>query len=291
MVSTFDTISSQWYYCSMKSDVNKGYGIVRFNLLTSLLSHLNRNDENDTDFVIARYFLTHLRQLKDISIYKIAEECFVSRSSIQRFIKNIGYDSYTQLKASLDEVITHEDSFKDYTDHVNYHNYILESLNAMGKDIEKASRSPSFKKLLSIFESSDQVVILTAEDSSHACKLFQQQILATGKLIRIITSANNNTDLLTTLKPNDLLLVCSVTGNYALAINEQIEPIKARKVLITLNRTVAFEGVYSFIYYLGQDDRINTHQIVTDRNVYNNYGLTFFFDLFYHECYVRSLKK
>ena len=97
----------------MKSDVNKGYGIVRFNLLTSLLSHLNRNDENDTDFVIARYFLTHLRQLKDISIYKIAEECFVSRSSIQRFIKNIGYDSYTQLKGSLDEVITHEDSFKD----------------------------------------------------------------------------------------------------------------------------------------------------------------------------------
>ena len=55
----------------------------------------------------------------------------------------------------------------------------------MGKDIEKASRSPSFKKLLSIFESSDQVVILTAEDSSHACKLFQQQILTTGKLIRI----------------------------------------------------------------------------------------------------------
>lgn len=281
----------EWYYSCMKSEVNRGYGIVRFNLLTSLLSHLNRNDENDTDFVIARYFLTHLRQLKDISIYKIAEECFVSRSSIQRFIKNIGYDSYTQLKASLDEVIRHEDSFKDYTDHADYHEYILDSLHTMGKDIEKASRSPSFKKLLNIFESSEQVVILTAEDSSHACKLFQQQILTTGKLIRIITSANNNTDLLNTLKENDLLMVCSVTGNYALAINDQLSDIRARKVLITLNHTTSFEGIYSFIYYLGENNRISTRQIVTDRNVYNNYGLTFFFDLFYHECYISSLKK
>ena len=93
--------------------INKGYSIVRFNLLTSLLSLLNRNDENDTDFVIARYFLNHLRELKDTSIYKIADECYVSRSSVQRFIKNIGYDSFTSMKASIDEIIAHEDGFID----------------------------------------------------------------------------------------------------------------------------------------------------------------------------------
>ncbi|MCR4632733.1 MAG: hypothetical protein K5648_01240 [Erysipelotrichaceae bacterium] len=275
----------------MKEKYNSDYTISRFNLLTSLLSHLNRNDENDTDFVIARYFLTHLRQLKDTSIYKIAEECFVSRSSIQRFIKNIGYDTYTQLKASLDEVIRHEDSFKDYTDHTGYRDFLQKSLDAMGNDIKKATLSASYKKLLNIFHDAGQTVILTAEDSSHACKLFQQQILTTGKLIRIITSANENTDLLATLKKDDLLLVCSVTGNFALAINDQIRDFKARKVLITLNHTTAFENTYSFIYYLGEENRISSRKIVTDRNVYNNYGLTFFFDLFFHDCYVLHQNK
>ena len=90
----------------MKKD--NDYSIIRFNLLTSLLSILNKNDENDTDFIIARYFLDHLDEIKNTSIYTVAEECFLSRSSVQRFIKNIGYESYTQLKKGLDEVLSHE---------------------------------------------------------------------------------------------------------------------------------------------------------------------------------------
>lgn len=275
----------------MKNNGKPSYSIVRFNLLTSLLSHLNRNDENDTDFVIARYFLMHLRQLKDISIYRIAEDCYVSRSSVQRFIKNIGYDSYTQMKSSIDEIIQHEDGFKTYTDHTDYSNYISASINSMVEDIKRSCQSSSFKKLLRIFEEATQIVILTAEDSSHACKLFQQQILTTGRLIRIITSANENTDLLETLTEKDLLLVCSVTGNYALAISQQLKDIKTKKALITLNHTTAFEGVYSFIYYLSDDSGFASSTIVSARNVYNNYGLAFFFDLFFHECYLSYQNK
>ena len=100
-----------------------------------------------------------------------------------------------------------------------------------------------------------------------------------------VTSANKNVDLLSTMEKDDLLLVCSVTGNYALAINDQIKGITAKKCLITLNRTSLFEDSYSFIYYLGKQIQLSTQNIVTSRNVYNNYGLTFFFDLFYHECY------
>ena len=276
------------YYFVMKNNgINKGYSIVRFNLLTSLLSLLNRNDENDTDFVIARYFLNHLRELKDTSIYKIADECYVSRSSVQRFIKNIGYDSFTSMKASIDEIIAHEDGFIDYTDHTDYLQFISQSITEMMKDIGKACNTTAFAKLLGYFEKAGQIVLLTAEDSSHACKVFQQQMMTTGKLIRIITSASHNTELLNSLKEDDLLLVCSVTGNYALAINDQLQDIKAKKCLITLNHTTVFEKTYRFIFYLSENIALSSNNIVSARNVYNNYGLTFFFDLFFHECFVR----
>jgi len=272
-----------------KSD-NVEHNIRNFNLLTSLLSILNLNNEDDTDFIIARYFLNHLEEIKDISIYTVAEECFVSRSSVQRFIKNIGFDSYTQLKLGLDEVLNHQNGFVSYTDHSDYRNYISQSIENMLKDIEEASRSDDFHHLADLVTQAENIVILTAEDSSSACRLFQQEILTTGKLIRILSSASSNISLLNTLTENDLLLVCSVTGNFAIAIDHQLKEVKASKCLITLNHTTFFENSYSFIYYLSKRLNISTRNITSARNVYNNYGLTFFFDLFYHECFLEDQK-
>ena len=129
---------------------NKIRGIVRFNLLTSLLSILNTNDENDTDFIIARYLLENMETIKDTSIYTIADECFVSRSSIQRFVKNIGYDSFKQMKMYIDDILEHEKSFIMYTDHSNYRDYIGNSIKNVLDDVINASKTISFKKLVKI---------------------------------------------------------------------------------------------------------------------------------------------
>ena len=273
----------------MKKD--NDYSIIRFNLLTSLLSILNKNDENDTDFIIAKYILNNRDAIIDTSIYKVAEDCFVSRSSVQRFIKNIGYDSFTQIKHNLRDVIIHEDALLKYTDHTDYSTYLLESVQNMSSDIARKARSHDFKKLVDRFVRARSVVILVAEDSAHACRFLQQQLLAIGKLIRIISSASKNISLLDTMESEDLLLVCSVTGNFALAIDDQIKENKATKCLITLNRTTAFENTYSFIYYMNDDSNISSHSINMLKNVYTTYGLTFLFDLFYHECYLYYSKQ
>ena len=263
------------------------HNIFKFNLLSSLLFVLNHNDKDDTDFIIAWYLITHLRKIKDISIYKIAEECYVSRSSIQRFIKNIGYESYTQLKENADEVVTHEFGFIDYTDHAEYQQYLAKSITDMINDVIRATKSKRYQSLIDTFMNSENIVILTAEDSSHACRVFQQQALTVKKLVRIVTSASNTLSILESMQPDDLLIVCSVTGNFALAINSQIKEIKARKCLVTMNTTSQFEGVYDLIYYMSSLYRFNTHDFVSNRNVYNYYGLNLFFDLFYHDCYLK----
>lgn len=261
-----------------------------FNLLSSLLSILNTNDESDTDFVIAKYLLNNLNDLKNISIYKVAEDCFVSRSSVQRFIKNIGYDSYTQLKASLDNVISHESAFIDYTDHAYYSEHLMESVQAMSKDICENSAKQGFKKFIDYFMEADNIVLLTAEDSSYPCKIFQQELVSIGKIVRIITNANTNKQILESLNKNDLLLVSSITGNFALAIDSEVQNIKAKKILVTLNRSAIFENSYSYIYYIGNSVKLNSRSLVAVRNVYNNYGLSLFLDLVYHECYLRRNK-
>ena len=270
---------------------NTEHNIFKFNLLSSLLFVLNHNDKDDTDFIIAWYLITHLKKIKDISIYKIAEECYVSRSSIQRFIKNIGYESYTQLKENADEIVTHELGFIDYTDHAEYQQYLTHSITEMMGDVIKATESKRYQELIDIFMNSENIVILTAEDSSHACKVFQQQALTVHKMVRIVTSASNTLSILESMQPEDLLIVCSVTGNFALAINSQLREINARKCLVTMNTTSRFEGVYDLIYYMSSLYRLNAHNFVSNRNVYNYYGLNLFFDLFYHDCYLKYNKQ
>lgn len=279
----------------MNQTSNNEYSIIRFNLLTTLLSILNKNDEDDTSFVIAKYILNNLKDIENRSIYKVAEDCYLSRSSVQRFIKEIGYDNYTQMKQSIAEVIQHEEALLDYTDHTDYSNYILDSINSMTDDIAETAKKNGFKNLLNRFIQAKSVVLLAAEDSSHACKLLQQQLLATGKLIRIVTSAGTNLELLDSLDRDDLLIVCSISGNFALAIDEQLKDIQATKCLITLNRTTAFIGHYSIIYYIGEKIKPSSHNIRMFKNVYTSYGLNFFFDLFYHayfrSCYVLQPSK
>ncbi len=275
----------------MNDHPNNEYSIIRFNLLTSLLSILNKNDESDTDFIIAKYILSNRDKIIDTSIYKVAEECYVSRSSVQRFIKNIGYDSFTQMKQNLKDVVLHEDALLRYTDHTDYSAYLLDSVGNMTKDIAAKTASEHFRKLVDLFVRARSVVILVAEDSVYACRFLQQQLLAIGKLIRIISSASKNISLLDTMESEDLLLVCSVTGNFALAVDDQIKEIRATKCLITLNRTTVFEDSYAFIYYMNDDANISSRTINMLKNVYTTYGLTFLFDLFYHECYLYYSKQ
>ena len=181
------------------------HNINRFNLLTSLLAILNKNDVKDTEFIIAEYIITHMREMAHISIYKVAEDCYLSRSSVQRFVKDIGYESYTQMKQNIAEVIEHEEALLNYTDHTGYADHLLESLREMNDDIVKTAKGPKFLLLMDHFISARSVVLLTAEDSAHACRLLQQQILATGRLIRIVSSASKNLSLLESLGEKDLL--------------------------------------------------------------------------------------
>ena len=105
-----------------------------------------------------------------------------------------------------------------------------------------------------------------------------------------MATASNTLSVLESMKPQDLLIVCSVTGNFALAVNDQIKEIDATKCLVTMNTTAQFEGVYNLIYYMSSLYRFNTHDIVSNRNVYNYYGLNLFFDLFYHDCFLQFNK-
>ena len=119
---------------------DKKYNAIRFNPRTSFLAVLNSNDESDINVVLAKYFLENFHRIADISIYQVAEECYTSRSSVQRFIKSIGYDTFTSLKESTAEVFSHQTSYHTYADHTDYPDYLMHSVTDMMADINNMAK-------------------------------------------------------------------------------------------------------------------------------------------------------
>lgn len=267
---------------------DKKYNAVRFNPRTSFLAILNSNDESDINVVLAKFFLENFHRISDMSIYQVANECFTSRSSVQRFIKSIGYETFTALKDSTAEVFGHQKSYHTYTDHTDYPNFLKNSVTAMMEDINAMAEKQKLMRLAERIHDSENVFLVTAEDSSPALRGFQQTMLSMNKLVRIVTSsAQTNPEVLNTLTEKDCLITCSASGNYALTINDELIPNKAYKVLVTLNRTILFESCYQSIFYLSSEVTPNNRELITTRNVYTRYGMNYFFDLLFHQYYAR----
>ncbi len=272
----------------MTNRENKSYYAVRFNPMTSFLTILNTNDESDTDFILAKYFLEHFREIPNLSIYKVAEDCYTSRSSVQRFLKSIGYDTFTRLKDYTSKVLEHSQSYITYADHTGFSDYLKNQIDTMMIDINNMADQQKLIHLAERIHDSETVFIVNAEDSSSAARIFQQQLLSMNKLVRLVTSnAHSNPDILNTLSEKDCMITCSASGNYALAINDDIADIKAYRALVTLNRTVLFEHNYDYIFYLSETLQPSNRTLLKLRNVYTRYGMAYFFDLLFHLYFVR----
>lgn len=265
-----------------------GFSSIRFNPMTSFLSILNSNDESDTNFILAKYFLSQFRRIPNLSIYQVAEECFTSRSSVQRFLKMIGYDTFTALKHSVEEVLSHQESYLTYADHTDFSNYLKEQVNQMMNDINTMASRQKLSRLAERIHDSETVFIVNAEDSSSSARIFQQQMLAMNKLVRLVTSNSyTNPEVLQHLTERDCMITCSASGNYAITINDEIADIKAYRALVTLNRTTLFQNRYDYIFYLSETLQPSNRTLLKQRNVYTRYGMSYFFDLLFHLYFAR----
>lgn len=266
------------------------YGLRKFNLLSTLLSIVNENNENEAYFVLAKYLLEHFNELDHMSIYELSDTCYVSRSSVQRFIKYIGFNNFNELKFNARQTIHHGQAYIDYADHSNFNQYFLSTMKEMILDITNMLALQNMSDFVEKVHNSKRIIILTADIGSSSARQFQQGMAYVGKLVRLVTDSTSNLSLLETLTPDDLLITVSVTGNFALSILNDIQNLSAQKALITINHSDKFFTIYDTIIYLSQ--KFESFDYITNgfQNVYTRHGSGYFFDTLFH-LYVQKYVK
>ncbi len=92
---------------------------------------LNYVEVGDIRHVIAKYMKKHMQDMPHTSINKIANECHVSKGMIMKFVHELGYDSYIDLKedcASYLNLIQQNHYEKDY-------HYYIHTMNSQINDL------------------------------------------------------------------------------------------------------------------------------------------------------------
>lgn len=256
-----------------------------FSLMTALLAIMNESEPGEPYYVLAQYFLYHFDQLKELNIYDVAEACYVSRSGIRRFCQSIGFDNFSDLKAASEEWKRHCNYFIGYSARPNYKEYLSRSVADMMQEINRLSTTAVLDKLAKRIHDSRNVVLFTSDFSGMTARGFQQSMVVMGKLVLIVTDAQDVPGYLKDLTPNDLLMTISATGNFATVMEPLVRETQAYKVLITVNHDRHFWSVYDGVIYLSEKDNGNA------RTVYSQYGTNYFFDILYSYYVQKYLKR
>ena len=85
-------------------------------IMSRLLSIVNYGDGKEVNVDIAKTILQNYNKIPELTIFDLADLCYVSSSSITRFVRTLGYDSYKEFKSDIDHTLAID---VDYSKRIN----------------------------------------------------------------------------------------------------------------------------------------------------------------------------
>lgn len=75
--------------------------IVNIMLISKLYFILASSKLSSYEYIIAKYFIDHLDDLENLKLKDMINETHISKSTITRFIKDIGYNGFLDIQYQL----------------------------------------------------------------------------------------------------------------------------------------------------------------------------------------------
>lgn len=247
----------------------------KYGLLNSLTEILNENDESSMNTTIARYLLERYRNLDSLNIYQMADGCFTSRATIRRFMKNIGFENFSDFKTQAAEVPYTQYLFGEREDTSAYAIRHAKELYQMATECNNLL-IPNLSNIVNMLHNAHQVTFLTSDMYVRQVFDFQREMIIGGKLIRIVTNKFEENSTLANQNNNDLTFVISISGYFATKAQEMMRHVAGNKILLTGSRSENFDQ-YDFIQYVSNND-IQQH-----RSIYHDFAPAYVLNVIQHE--------
>lgn len=249
--------------------------------ITRLVTILNKAAPGDLDHDIAAKILTHMEEIANGNIRDAAEVCYVSTSTISRFVKKLKFENFNSFKYKLasdlfnmpsSNSILSDREKNGFNDDAAVQVY-FQRLNAHVESVQAVLTKEKLDDICEILHQAPSIIIFSHQDLDFTS--FQAKMACYGK---ISTHLNNNPeDYIPNIPKNTAFIAPLFATSNALSNLEKAKRDGANVISICRN------GKYIF------DDIADISLVIDSDSVeFNRYMLNFIFDAIiinYHEKY------
>ncbi|OJG79646.1 hypothetical protein RV10_GL000434 [Enterococcus pallens] len=221
---------------------------------------MNNREKRDNNYHIARAMLDHFDQIPKITIYDLSELCFVSTAAISRFIRQLGFSTFTAFKEACAEKI---DITNDYSSKYNaaapdvYPTFVKQFTENIQDNVQIIANQLDFEQFLRINEyihQSKDVGVFGLEFASFLAQHFQIKMAELNKYTRIGLTKEEQLTAAQEMAEGSTVLIFSLEGGYFYYNEKILDILKEKKtkiIVFTLNKTAMIERTADEIVLCG----------------------------------------
>lgn len=207
--------------------------------LFEIISFINKARYETTDTIIAKKILELRYELEDMSIEQLSQKCFISQSSVTRFIQKLGYNDFRSFKSSMNkslyylhryyhplkkEDITIEDIKNNVIDDIMASLYSFQQI-----DMQKVAT------MIQKLKEYSTIVFLGSELSMAITHLIQLTLIEQGKNVYTLFDVHYQKNMVDVMKEDVLIICISIDERWFQSFlregKEELIRSKAYKVL------------------------------------------------------------
>lgn len=250
--------------------------INQLGLVDTLFRIAEKSPKGETDQMIAEFFLNNYKIIGNLNIYDVADQCFVSRSSVRRFCKQIGYDNFADMKADFKDFDYQYRYFMQLQEKQNYREWYEQEVIRTILELKETIDQSTLENIAKNIHDSENVVFLSSYSSAQYVKEFQRPLVLLNKVVYSFSDIESTLPILNTLNETDCIFVVSMMGNYARSSTELLSSVKCSKYLLTTSKDESLCNHFDEIYYLSLEDYSNV------KSIQGKFGGMYFFDNLYN---------
>lgn len=147
-------------------------------------------------------------------------------------------------------------------------------LDAVYGTIDALARAGRLSDVVRRLHDCEHAVLFSTDASALSLREFQQEMLAEGRVVRLVTESSLERNGVRALGPDDLLVVVTTSGEFARRQRPLIDASGAHKVLVSATAAEDAHAPFDDVLLIGNgcSEGSSLHRI------YATYGVTYLFD-------------
>lgn len=189
--------------------MNRKLGILLWGLVSG-------ESSDSINYQIAETILNNIYNLQDTSSGALANLCNVSKPSISRFYKELGFEKYYDFRLALDVYIVDQGktaAYRDVNDHGMIHAY-LNSCRTYMDALENNIKELELIRLVHSIAKSPKVYFMGHSQAGSTAFNLQYNLYEAKKMTTAVNDLREQKDIFNNLTGRELIVVFSVSGRF-----------------------------------------------------------------------------